>query len=468
MRVAHLQTIQPEAPPSERPVVSDMVHIQGGTFTMGSPPNEPKRNKNEGPQRQITISSFYMSKYEVTQKEYQDIMKTYPSKFNGDNLPVEQVTWYDAVEYCNKRSQREGLTPAYIINKGQKDPNNKTNYDNIKWTVTWNRNANGYRLPTEAEWEYACRAGTSTAYNTGATINGDTGWYKVNSYKATSPVGQKPANAWGLYDMHGNVLEWCWDWFAEYLRTTQTDPQGEVSGISRVLRGGSWDDSAVNIRSAYRWDKHPSYKNSSVGFRVARNGQSASISALEVHPAPTPVSTVQLVPASAPQEKDTQARAATSTTARRIVNLGAFSLKLNDNFQYGNDYQGKLTDKRLFDGHKIAPGESYRLKITYTASRDLEEDLMLGLVDTTPAAQYWKALSWPGEGGSMAEIPKSKAGEVVSATITFNTLAAATGISGSANALVFLTNGEGKKGKANSGKQKAVTLNFTEFIFTQE
>jgi hypothetical protein len=146
--------------------------------------------------------------------------------------------------------------------------------------------------------------------------------------------------------------------------------------------------------------------------------------------------------------------------------LGAFELILADNFQYGDNYQSILADKRLFNGHQIVPGETYTLKITYTASRDLENIIEVGLVDTTQAANYWKALSWIGDEG-MAELPKSKAGDVVSAELTLTTVAEATGTSGPANALVFLTKGEGKKGTANSGEKKAVTLNFTEFVFTQ-
>jgi len=156
-------------------------------------------------------------------------------------------------------------------------------------------------------------------------------------------------------------------------------------------------------------------------------------------------------------------------TAAKGINsdLGAFAFNLNDNFQYGDGYQGILTDRRLFNGHRIVPGESYTLKITYTASRDLEDNVLVGLVDTTPEANYWKALSWIGNEG-MAEIQQSKAGEVVSATITLNTTADATSSNGAANALVFVTKGEGKKGVPNSGVKKAVTFNFTEFVFKQE
>jgi formylglycine-generating enzyme required for sulfatase activity len=249
--------VQPVAPP-ERITPTEMVRINGGTFTMGSPAKEPGRSDSEGPQRQVTVSSFFMGKYEVTQKEYQEVMGTNPSNFKGDNLPVENVSWFDAVEYCNKRSQREGLTPAYTING--------TN-------VTWNRSANGYRLPTEAEWEYACRAGTTTAYNTGANIDNNTGWYKDNSNNTTHPVGQNPANAWGLNDMHGNVWEWCLDWYGRYSSNAQTDPIGASSGANRVIRGGCWNTSAQYVRSANRNNRYtPSNRYSFLGFRVARNG----------------------------------------------------------------------------------------------------------------------------------------------------------------------------------------------------
>ena len=227
------------------------VLINGGTFTMGSPANESGREDNEV-QHQVTVSSFYMGKYEVTQKEYQEVMGTNPSKFKGDNLPVEQVSWYDAIGYCNARSQKEGLTPAYT-------------------NETWNRNANGYRLPTEAEWEYACRAVTTTAYNTGASITDNTGWYGAID-GSTHPVGQKPANAWGLYDMHGNVFEWCWDWYGAYPSGAQTDPIGASSGSFRVSRGGCWYYQLF-VRSAARACYSPTDRYDILGFRLVRNAQ---------------------------------------------------------------------------------------------------------------------------------------------------------------------------------------------------
>jgi formylglycine-generating enzyme required for sulfatase activity len=249
---------QPDAP-------NGFVRINGGTFTMGSPANEPQRGTNEV-QHQVTVSGFYMGKYEVTQKEYQEIMGTNPSSFKGDNLPVEYVNWYDAVEYCNKRSQKEELTPAYTVNG--------TN-------VTWNRNANGYRLPTEAEWEYACRAGTTTPFSTGNNITTDQANYNGNRpynnkadgeyRRRTTPGGTFAPNPWGLYDMHGNVWEWCWDWYDDYSSGSQTNPVGAVTGVYRVGRGGSWYYGGQNLRAARRDYEYPSNGAYNLGFRLVRS-----------------------------------------------------------------------------------------------------------------------------------------------------------------------------------------------------
>jgi formylglycine-generating enzyme required for sulfatase activity len=248
-----MPAVQPAATP-QRPIPDNFVRINGGTFTMGTPAHE-RRFDDEGPQHQVTVSGFYMGKTEVTQKEYQEVMGTNPSYFKGDNLPVENVTWYDAIEYCNRLSQKEGLTLAYTRNGD---------------SVTWNRNANGYRLPTEAEWEYACRAGTTSAYNTGANISNIIGWYKDNSGNKTHPVEEKPANAWGLYDMHGNVWEWCWDWFGIYPSSSQIDPAGTSLGVGRVIRGGGWNSTAVSLRSAIRSSYAPSGWINFLGFRLVR------------------------------------------------------------------------------------------------------------------------------------------------------------------------------------------------------
>ncbi|MCL2252598.1 MAG: formylglycine-generating enzyme family protein [Treponema sp.] len=243
----------PSPSPSSNSISANFVQIKCGTFMMG---NEHGRSNKET-QHQVTVSSFYMCKFTVTQKEYREVMGLNPSEFKGDNLPVENVSWYDAVEYCNKLSQREGLTPVYTI-------------DNSK-EVTWNRKTNGYRLPTEAEWEYACRAGTTTEYNTGKYFTDNTGWCKENSGGKTHPVGQKPANAYGLFDMHGNVFEWCWDWYGAYSSGAQIDPIGAISNDDNyhVGRGGCWSYSAENAISAGRnaYDTG----NGIFGFRVVRS-----------------------------------------------------------------------------------------------------------------------------------------------------------------------------------------------------
>jgi len=252
-----------------------MVRIQGGTFTMGSPANEAGHNNYEI-QRQVTVSAFWIGKYEVTQKEYQDIMGENPSQFKGDNLPVEQVTWFDAIEYCNKLSQKEGFTPVYTITG--RTP--VTGYPITDATVTANWNANGYRLPTEAEWEYACRAGITTPFNTGNNITTSQANYNGNypynnnakgEYRArTTPVGTFAGNAWGLHDTHGNVWEWCWDWYGAYATGAQTDPRGAVSGDDRVGRGGGWGSSGRYLRSAYRGGCNPDYRSIRDGFRLVR------------------------------------------------------------------------------------------------------------------------------------------------------------------------------------------------------
>jgi formylglycine-generating enzyme required for sulfatase activity len=227
-----------------------MVRINGGTF---------QRENNT-----ITISSFYMGKYEVTQKEWRAVMGNNPSSFKGDNLPVENVTWYDAVEYCNRLSQREGLTPAYTVNGT---------------SVTWNRSANGYRLPTEAEWEYAARGGNGSPGNyiyAGSNNIDEVAWHYGNNGArgtatyGTKAVGTKKPNGLGLYDMSGNVFEWCWDWYGTYASGAQTDPIGASSGSDRVVRGGSWVNSAEYARSAGRSHYNPNNRDVSLGFRLVR------------------------------------------------------------------------------------------------------------------------------------------------------------------------------------------------------
>jgi formylglycine-generating enzyme required for sulfatase activity len=242
-------------PAPTTPVPANMIWVEGGSAMMGSTDGE----NDERPVHQITVSGFYMGKYEVTQKEWVVLMGSNPSQFKGDNLPVESVSWYEVVNYCNARSQYEGLTPAYTVSGT---------------TVTWNRSANGYRLPTEAEWEYATRRwrlGDSVIYEyAGSNTVGDVGWYSGNSGSRTHEVGTKMANALGLYDLSGNVWEWCWDWYGSYASGAQTDPMGASSGSARVRRGGCWANVGQYLRSAFRYFVSPSDRYYNLGFRLLR------------------------------------------------------------------------------------------------------------------------------------------------------------------------------------------------------
>jgi formylglycine-generating enzyme required for sulfatase activity len=237
---------------------TNMVFIPPGTFRMGSPSNEMDRFDWEGPQTAVTISrGFWMGKYEVTQGEYLAMMGSNPSYFTGDtNRPVDSVTWFDATNYCATLTQRERATGQIATNSV-------------------------YRPPTEAEWEYACRGGTSTRFSygddpgyPGYTSLGNYAWYDANSGGRTHPVGQKLPNPWGLYDMHGNVWEWCQDWFGAYLGGIALDPQGPATsdpnwGAPPVIRGGNWDYLARFCRSAFRISGTAAYGDYGViGFRV--------------------------------------------------------------------------------------------------------------------------------------------------------------------------------------------------------
>jgi formylglycine-generating enzyme required for sulfatase activity len=245
------------------PIGDNFVKIEGGAFQMGSDYIEHdedgnEANSHERPIHFVTVKSFYMSKYEVTQKEWKEIMGNNPSYFKGDNLPVEQVSWRDAIEYCNKRSLKEGLTPAY---SGAGDK------------IKCNWNATGYRLPTEAEWEYAAKGGNKDhliSKYSGSNDADAVAWYDENSGNKTHPVGTKSPNCLGLYDMSGNVWEWCWDWGEKYSKKAQINPVGASVGANRVIRGGSWYDDDLFLRSACRGREDPYYQNGRIGFRVVR------------------------------------------------------------------------------------------------------------------------------------------------------------------------------------------------------
>lgn len=226
----------------------DLVFIPPGSFRMGSPTNEVGRQADEGPQTVVTFTKgLFMAPRKVTQTDYQWVVGTYPSVFTGDfNRPVESVDWGDATNYCAILTQRERAARLIPLDCA-------------------------YRLPTEAEWEYACRAWTTTRFSYGDDPGykslGDYAWYLNNSGHTTHPVGVKLPNPWGLYDMHGNLWEWCQDWYGPYPGGSVVDPQGPATGTYRVFRGGSWGCTADRCRSAIR-DSDPEGETGYVGFRV--------------------------------------------------------------------------------------------------------------------------------------------------------------------------------------------------------
>jgi formylglycine-generating enzyme required for sulfatase activity len=231
-----------------------MVWIAGGSFTRGSGGGKA----DEKPVSTVAVSSFYMAKTPVTQKQYEEVMGSNPSNYKGDDLPVENVSWYDAVEYCNKLSVKEGLIPAY---SGSAD------------RVVCNFSVNGYRLPTEAEWEYAAKGGNRDALSfeyAGGNNPDSLGWYTENSGNQTHEVGSKSPNSAGLYDMSGNVWEWCWDWYGPYQQEPSPDPCGPDAGEERVARGGSWDSASEQVRSSHRGHTNPRTRYKDLGFRVLR------------------------------------------------------------------------------------------------------------------------------------------------------------------------------------------------------
>ena len=239
----------------------EMVRLPGGTFIMGDD------KEIDATPHEVVVTSFHIDKHLVTQAEYQRVTGKNPSRWKVAENPVEQVRWSDAVRYCNARSRLDDLEPCYDLR-------------------TWecNFDANGYRLPTEAEWEYACRAGTKTAYsfaNTPSKLK-DYAWFKDNSGSKPHPVGKRQPNAWGLYDMHGNVWEWCNDYYKVdyYQQSPKDNPKGPKTGETKVVRGGAWKFSADSCRSGYRYNEDPGYVDACFGydiygFRCARNTAAA-------------------------------------------------------------------------------------------------------------------------------------------------------------------------------------------------
>ena len=236
-----------------------LVFVHGGTFNMG----DRSGDSDEKPAHSVSISSsFHMGKYELTTKLYRFIRwGTAPANADDGEKPATGISWFDAVEFCNQLSLKEGLDPVYRINET---------------SVYWDREKNGYRLPTEAEWEYAARGGAvdsdSGSYAGNRRLD-TVGWSKNNSGGQLHPVGQKAANELGIYDMNGNVWEWCWDWYGEYSSASARDPQGPWTGETKVLRSGDFNQSSMYCDNTNRYDEEPEHRSLSIGLRLVRNAE---------------------------------------------------------------------------------------------------------------------------------------------------------------------------------------------------
>ena len=273
----------------------EMVHVPGGSFEMGYV-YAYENNTTTRPVHTVTLTGFYIGKYEVTQAQWYAVMGTTIKQLEtaamggmspgqGDNYPVYWVSWYDALVFCNKLSVADGLTPAYRIS-GSTDPDDwgsvptfdyVTNPPTVlgdtgPWdAVTIDSGSNGYRLPTEAQWEYAARGGNGSpedALSTNVFVDYDVAWYDRNSGNTSHVVGTKDPNELGIYDMIGNVEEWCWDWYGDYSSEAQTNPTGASSGSYRVIRGGWYEGDLVGW--PYRLNGPPYRRVRALGFRVLR------------------------------------------------------------------------------------------------------------------------------------------------------------------------------------------------------
>ena len=275
-----------EQPHSPRLPLIEMIDIPGGVFRMGS--TRETGLLNETPAHQVTLHDFLLGRYEITQGQYFDVTGLRPSscKTNPENrtidgwksLPVEMINWYEAVAFCNKLSILEKLEPVYRVN-GSTNPNDWGNIPTSEaakqWDVDWISGANGFRLPTEAEWEYAARGGVNTSNRfAGSNDAGEVAWYSDNSDTMSHEIGKKAPNEMSLYDMSGNVMEWCWDWQGAYTANAQENPRGVDPGpttIYRMIRGGGWSYAVSYCNVAYRHYNYPYYRGVNLGLRVVRS-----------------------------------------------------------------------------------------------------------------------------------------------------------------------------------------------------
>lgn len=272
--------------PLERKKYSQLfVEIKPRVFSLGAFDGDHDADAEEYPKHQVTLSrTFAMSRYQVTQNLWEKVMDMNPSSFIGTNRPVENVNWLDCILFCNKYSEIKGLEKVYEVPKGlesvlksQQKPISVV-VNRLARSIKQNLDATGYRLPTEAEWEYCAKANTNFLYS-GSNNPEEVAWYgshfardlkSGNSHGATHLVGGKNPNAFGIHDMSGNVWEWCWDWYGEYLSESISDPTGSLNGLNKVSRGGCWRGGTWGTRVSGRYRYEPSFRNSNIGFRLVR------------------------------------------------------------------------------------------------------------------------------------------------------------------------------------------------------
>jgi len=253
--------------------------IPSGKFYMGSHDSDEFMRNNEHPQHRVQITKpLFFGIYQVTQDQFSLLMGFNPSTSTEvPRCPTDSVTWYSAIEFCNKLSEAEGFSPYYSLNVTKRRSSQAVEEAEVQIL-----GGNGFRLPTEAEWEYACRAGSITPWCFGDLVLdvSNYAWYYDNAQMETHIVGEKKPNGWGLYDMHGNVMEWCYDWYNEFYyqqEQQEDDPPGPEEGVARVLRGGAWQFGAEATRSAYRNSANPDATSNVIGFRVVRDAENEDV-----------------------------------------------------------------------------------------------------------------------------------------------------------------------------------------------
>lgn len=233
----------------------NFIKVEAGSYEINTTRDFLKDMPNK--QMTVTVNDFYIMDFVVEQADWVKTLSKNPSFFKDDSLPVESITWYDAINFCNKRSIDDGLQPCYEIVNGN---------------VSCDFKNHGYRLPTEAEWEYAAKGGKNgNQYKyAGGDDPDEVAWYAKNANRMTHPKGQKKANELGIYDMSGNVFEWCWDWFAKYDKTYADNPKGAISGNKRVVRGNCWVNGITTIYLSRRVSRSPNSCNHHLGVRLVK------------------------------------------------------------------------------------------------------------------------------------------------------------------------------------------------------